>query len=80
MGGVTAPVWIIMVLSVSTDFVIAGGGTLLGAIIEGGAKQMPSNVALLVACLTGALAAAKELRSMLHLQIPPPPIAEAPKP
>ena len=62
-----APVWIIIVLSALTDFLIAGGGTLLGAIVESGTKTMPSGVIILVACLAGLIASAKEVRSQLHL-------------
>ena len=63
----TTPVWVIIILSALTDFLIAGGGTLLGAIVESGTKTMPSAVVILVAGLAGLIAAAKEVRSQLHL-------------
>jgi len=73
----TAPLWVIILLSALTDFLIAGGGTLMGAIVESGSKAMPSSVVMLVAVLAGLIAAAKETRSLLHLA--PPDAAALPK-
>jgi hypothetical protein len=71
MNNVAVPLWVLMLLSVSTDFIIAGGAMLTGAIVESGNKAMPSAVVILLAVLAGAVAAAKELRSMLKLSLPP---------
>ena len=62
-----APVWVIIVLSALTDFLITAGGTLMGAIVESGTKTMPSPLIILVAVLAGLVASAKEVRSQLHL-------------
>ena len=69
-----APTWLVLALSAGTDFLIAGGGTLMGAIVESGQKTMPSAVVILVAVLAGLIAGAKELRSQLRLPDVPHPV------
>lgn len=69
------PLWVTIVISALTDFTIAAGSTLMGAIIESGNKAMPSGVVVLVAVLAGLIAAGKEVRSMLKL----PELAALPK-
>jgi len=69
-----APVWVVLAISATTDFLIAGGGTLMGAIVESGSKAMPSGIVILVACLAGLVAAAKEVRMSLKLPEVPKPV------
>ncbi|TMD08277.1 MAG: hypothetical protein E6J01_03835 [Chloroflexi bacterium] len=72
----SASPWIIMAISAFTDFLIAGGGTLMGGILE--SKAMPSGLVILVACLAGLVAAAKEVR--MNLKLPEVPKPEVGKP
>ena len=73
-----APLWVVLAISATTDFLIAGGGTLMGAIVESGSKAMPSGIVILVACLAGLVAAAKEVR--MNLKLPEVPKSEVGKP
>ena len=68
--------WVIIGISAVTDFLIAGGGTLMGGILE--SKAMPSGIVILVACLAGLVAAAKEVR--MNLKLPEVPKSEVGKP
>ena len=71
-----APLWVVLAISATTDFLIAGGGTLMGGILE--SKAMPSGIVVLVACLAGLVAAAKEVR--MNLKLPEVPKSEVGKP
>ncbi len=64
----TAPPWLILVVSAVTDFAIVGGSTVMGAMLATGSTTLPTPAVWLLASVAGLVAAGKEMRSMLKLQ------------
>ncbi len=63
----TAPAWLLILISSITDFVIVSGSTVLGAMLATGNTGIPPKSVWILAGLSGLIAAAKEVRSLLHL-------------
>lgn len=71
------PLWVTILISCISDFVISAGGALTAAMVAtGGATIMPSKAVALVAIITGAIAAARRVQALMA--VPPAPPASAP--
>ena len=62
-----APVWVLLLISSLTDLVIVAGSTVIGAMLATGNTVAPSKEVWILALVSGLIAAAKEIRSLLHL-------------
>ena len=63
----TAPGWLIILISAVTDFVVVAGSTVVGAMLATGQTTMPSKSVWLLSLLSGLIQAGKEVRSSLKL-------------
>ncbi len=61
------PVWVLLIISTATDFTIVAGSTVTGAMLATGNAGLPPKSVWVLAVIAGLIAAAKEVRSMLHL-------------
>jgi len=61
--------WLTITVSCVSDFIISAGGAITAAMVGTGSTAMPSKAVALVACITGAIAAARRVQALL--QVPP---------
>lgn len=61
--------WISLVISGVTDFIISAGGCVTTAMVATGSTAMPSTATWIFAVITGAVAASRRLQALL--QVPP---------
>ena len=57
--------WLTLVVSATTDFVIGAGGCLTTAMVGTGSATMPTAPVLIFSVVTGAVTAARGVRSLL---------------
>lgn len=70
----TAPLWLIVVISALTDFFIVSGSGLGVAMVGKGGAEMPGGPEILLSTILGVVAMMKEIRSQMklpHIDTPP---------
>ena len=60
-----ATAWTVLTISAITDFVISWGGAIMAAMVATGSAEMPSRAVMLLAVITGLVAAARTVQQAL---------------